>query len=399
MQSKRFKVEQRQKLWFLSKGLIALGLLIWLWKSGLLDLKDLLIIPWGLGNVLRLAAAVSSILVVLVVLAVRLKLLLQGNGIPMPLTQAIQITCYGSFCGAFLPGLVGGDLVRAGYICALPRVPRIRATTCVFFDRLMGVYALILLGALGLAFGMFRSMPLRHLAPTVYLLLAGATVGGGVGLLAIRRPRLRAILARLLPRAVSSRIIEMLTAMQVSARNLGLLVLLSLASHALTVFGFFAVGGLFGDHLSLSEHCAVDPLAMLMNIVPLTPGGIGVTEGAFAYLYQALSSENGALIGLIGRSTQYLAFLLGAGFFWFGTIRLGIRKSAAGMNRSKSVCIELRADFARSQMGTPPAIGISVPSRDRLARGTPAGTDDDVIQADAEQKSQDEAQAPLGVND
>ena len=59
------------------------------------------------------------------------------------------------------------------------------------------------------------------------------------------------------------------------------------------------------------DHAVLNPIAVTMNAVPVTPGGLGVTEGAFAYLAQAAGSDNGALIALISRMIQYAVFLPG----------------------------------------------------------------------------------------
>jgi uncharacterized membrane protein YbhN (UPF0104 family) len=47
---------------------------------------------------------------------------------------------------------------------------------------------------------------------------------------------------------------------------------------------------------------------MVMNAIPLTPGGIGITESTFSFLFEAIGSSNGAAIGLLGRFIQYSTF-------------------------------------------------------------------------------------------
>ena len=45
---------------------------------------------------------------------------------------------------------------------------------------------------------------------------------------------------------------------------------------------------------------------MVMNVIPITPGGVGVTESAFSYLYDAAGCAMGATIGILGRTIQYI---------------------------------------------------------------------------------------------
>ena len=71
------------------------------------------------------------------------------------------------------------------------------------------------------------------------------------------------------------------------------------------------VAHLIYDPLSVFDHAVLNPIAVTMNAIPVTPGGLGVTEGTFAYLARAAGSDNGALIALISRMVQYSIYLLG----------------------------------------------------------------------------------------
>ena len=85
-------------------------------------------------------------------------------------------------------------------------------------------------------------------------------------------------------------------------------IILSLVNHTLVILSFVTAGILLVDSLPIYAHLALDPLAMVMNMIPITPGGLGVTEGAFSFLFQAFGSPNGAIIGLFGRLIQYSVF-------------------------------------------------------------------------------------------
>jgi uncharacterized membrane protein YbhN (UPF0104 family) len=51
---------------------------------------------------------------------------------------------------------------------------------------------------------------------------------------------------------------------------------------------------------------------MAMNMVPITPGELGISESAFSLLFQIAGSANGATIGFRGRFIQYGVFI----FLW-----------------------------------------------------------------------------------
>jgi uncharacterized membrane protein YbhN (UPF0104 family) len=55
----------------------------------------------------------------------------------------------------------------------------------------------------------------------------------------------------------------------------------------------------------------LNPLAMAMNAIAVTPGGIGLAEGAFSFLFEMVGSPNGGMVGLLGRIIQYGVFAAG----------------------------------------------------------------------------------------
>ena len=80
---------------------------------------------------------------------------------------------------------------------------------------------------------------------------------------------------------------------------------LSVVGHALIVGTFACCAVAIHDTLPLAHHFVLDPLAMMLNAVPISPGGLGLAEGAFAFLFAGAGSPNGAIIGLMGRMLLY----------------------------------------------------------------------------------------------
>jgi len=95
-----------------------------------------------------------------------------------------------------------------------------------------------------------------------------------------------------------------------SYRVLGGCLMLSLISQMFTVLSFVFIGLVIQDQLPILLHFIINPLALLLNGIPITPGGLGITESAFAYLFQLAGSENGAVIALLGRLNQYLVYAI-----------------------------------------------------------------------------------------
>jgi uncharacterized membrane protein YbhN (UPF0104 family) len=86
----------------------------------------------------------------------------------------------------------------------------------------------------------------------------------------------------------------------------------------------------------LYAQFTLDPLAMGMNIIPLTPGGIGVTESAFAFLFQSVGSPNGAMIGLLGRLIQFSVFMFTGSI---ALIFLKLRSGNAAVEPSRLIAL------------------------------------------------------------
>ena len=78
---------------------------------------------------------------------VRWWLLLDRAGQRIPPTEALRLHFIGGFFNSALPGLTGGDLVKAVYVARHAKEGRIRAFLSVYVDRIVGLLALGLLSA------------------------------------------------------------------------------------------------------------------------------------------------------------------------------------------------------------------------------------------------------------
>ncbi len=82
-------------------------------------------------------------------LAVRWVLLLRVQGVSVAVFQAVKLTYLGLFYNNFMPGAVGGDLIKGWYITHHSGPDRrVAAAVTVFVDRLTGLVGMILVGAI-----------------------------------------------------------------------------------------------------------------------------------------------------------------------------------------------------------------------------------------------------------
>ena len=305
----------------LLKTALAGGLIYWLFKSKRLDYHAFLqieITPWVIGLI---GLAVGGVFLGQLLLALRLLLLLKAAKVDVTYGRVLGVTLIGSFFSAVLPGLVGGDVVRALYLCSDAVGKRANAVGTVIADRALGFYSLFLLGTIAWAAAWcVGAVALQNPALwTAPVLALGATVG--LALIAALPRYAKWAMVRAAWNRVPANLQNLLQTLHDCLSRPGLLtvaVLLSLVNHSLVIATYLAAAILLGDTLPWYAHFVLSPLATVLNMVALTPGGIGLTEGAFSLLYESAGSAKGASVGLIGRIIQYLSFTVSGLVALFG---------------------------------------------------------------------------------
>ena len=306
-------ITTRKLLVFLVKVCMAVMMFGWLIRQHRLDASRFAYLRADLPYFGLLLLAAAFILVGLLLMSWRFQLLLQHLCFAIRYREVLGLTFIGSFFGAVLPGLIGGDVVKAVYLCGRVSARRAEAVAAVFVDRLIGLYTLVLLSVavllVAVACDCVRiNRQLLLIIPCIWIAFTGCL--GLLGWSRWYRSRLHQTMVSRLPLAMQNGI----SAIHLCCRSPRLVVFtvgLSALNHLLVVLSFWLAGIMLQDSLSVSDHLLLDPLAMLMNIIPLTPGGIGMAEAAFSLLFEQAASANGAVIGLFGRLLQYAVFAVG----------------------------------------------------------------------------------------
>jgi uncharacterized membrane protein YbhN (UPF0104 family) len=292
---------------------VAGALLTWLVRSGRIDVAALRELEPGRGEIGLALLAVLAVGAGFMVLALRLQLLLRLVDLQVGFGRTLRVIVLGLFSSTFLPGSVGGDVVRAAMLFQGLESGRRRVIGSLAVDRLLGLLALFVLASLaagiGAAVGALDGIP-----RTLLLIPVLIVIGVPVGLYMV--VALGPWFARRLPEVWIDRIEPLTICLSGLARRpklaLGTLVL-GMINHALVVVTFVAADRMLGGAGSLAQHLLFDPLAMSLNAVPISPGGLGVAESLFSYLYAIAGNPDGATVGVIGRLIQYVAYALGGG--------------------------------------------------------------------------------------
>ncbi len=237
-----------------------------------------------------LAAALALCFACLACCTLRWRVLLQAQGMEVPFWKALALYFIGHYFNAFMPGSVGGDLVKAYYVAREVHHRRTEAATTVFVDRLMGLLALVLLCAVVMVLRLrfFLAYPETRAA----LVFNAALLVGAVGglFLVFRRNLFEhwAFFRRLEERTSLGRILaRVYGACQqclVNRRVLALTMVYSLANHLMLVLCAWALGHALEIPLRLKAYITVVPIINAIAAIPATPGGLGTREVASKFL-------------------------------------------------------------------------------------------------------------------
>ncbi len=314
----------RKTAFLLLRLAIGLGILVYLAKSGQINLSSLtrLFAVWPIT-----VAAVGFLLLDILMMSIRASLLFRNARLTLTLGNSIQLNLIGFLFSTFLPGAAGGDIAKLVYATRENHGRRAEVATVMILDRLVGLFSLVLLPVLFAPFflDLLRSVPvLRRLLYLDALLAVLMIVAAALFMFFLpARSWVSSLLGRW-PR-VKNLALRIFDAMTVHGKAqatllfaLLLSVLANLALIAVTALALYVV-----NPVSFSMRLAlVAPIGHLVNSLPLTPGGIGVGETAFNALFALTGIAGGAEALLCVRVWNVLVGLSGLLVYLFGLGRI-----------------------------------------------------------------------------
>jgi len=301
---------RRRRVLLGAKFLLAVLLLAWLAHSGSIAPGALL---GGKVSASALGTAALCVFVALALGVYRWRLVMGALGVPMRYPRALQVYWIGAFASTFLPGAATGDLLRAIYVARETPLARTRAAASVVIDRGIGLLGFVLSGLMLmlLRFDVLRqSAGLRDIATTFAVVLVAVAVCLPAALWMGKRVFGADLMARTQDRLGSAHRAVRTQAAALgwpgatrSATALGLsLAIPTLLACAL--LPFIPSGTLLAT--DVIDIGIASNAAQVANTLPLTPGGIGIGEGAFEYVLSLLRQP--AVVA--GYATAFLSLRL-----------------------------------------------------------------------------------------
>lgn len=271
----------------------------------------------------RLAVAQLLVLAAMTLNYVRWWVLVRALELQFTLRDAFRLGTMGLLLNQVSPGSVGGDLFKAVFIAREQPAKRTEAVASVVIDRMVGLYAMLLVASAGYLAGGGgdKFSPLVHgLARTVLTLAVVGAVGIGLFLTsALTGARVRTVFGRA-PR-IGGTLIRLLAAADVyrlRRRYLFLAILVSCVTHTLFVIAIWTAGrGLPIDAPGLATTFVVGPLSLAAGAIPVAPSGLGTFEGAMEGLYRGVGARrgDGLLAAITYRVMTYVMAAVGAVYY------------------------------------------------------------------------------------
>lgn len=220
-----------------------------------------------------------------VVMIWRWVLLLRSSGTAISTGAAARIFLVSSFVGSFLPAGVGGDAARA-YALGQRTAQRGAAVASVAVDRILGVVAIALMGAVGVAI-----YARRHPDPQVQLVAVSSAatvfVAAAAAVWADRWLRwLPASWHHWSPVRLPLRIADSVAAYRNEPRTLFAVFGLSVLVQLLRIVQAYGLGWGLGLTVPFSYYLVFMPIGLLMLLLPISVSGFGVPQAFMVWLLQ-----------------------------------------------------------------------------------------------------------------
>jgi uncharacterized protein (TIRG00374 family) len=300
----------KKKIFVLAKLSVSISLLWYL--ISIVDINETLSRLKG-ADIRYLAVAFGISIAMVMLSALKWKLILRSDGVSSPYSLLLQSYYIGNFLGLFMPTSFGGDIYRV-YALSSQNKAVGKVTSSVLFDRLTGLCALLSIALFG------------------YLLLPGTRYDYALTVLYIFGIAIFFLMTSTNSihkiESFSPRLTRHLATLLTSFRSYrtGLPHFLKIVAIAL-LFQFLIVVNNKLYTLALSIDIpfklllAIIPLVFLTEVLPISINGAGVRDSAFVFFFISIghTKEEGLAIGLLVIAMRYLSGSVG-GLVLLGSI-------------------------------------------------------------------------------
>jgi len=304
---------RKRLIWLIVKIAVSLSLLIYI-LAAKVSLPEIGRSLAGL-NLAWVALAFSLHIFGLLISAYRWQILARAQGDEVPLFYLVKSYLVGTFFNNFLPTRFGGDVVRiwdgSKYSQSV-----LKSSAIVVVERATGLVVLFLFALLA---SLFRLDMARRIPVIWVSLLVG--LGGLFLAVFFLSPPAGRLISRLPDQGFPGRLkVKVLGFREIilAYRHRPALFRQALAWALLlqlnVILYYFLIGRAFNLRVAFLDYFIFIPIVLLIQIIPVTIGGLGLREGAYIalFLYYGVAAQTavsfslvadlaiGLLVGLIG---------------------------------------------------------------------------------------------------
>ncbi len=308
-------------LWNTLRFIFVVAIFGYLYKSGQLDfstLKGVLVRPglFAIAIVFLFTGALISV--------ERWRILLQAHNHPIRFGTATKLTFIGFFFSTAIPGSVSGDIIKAYYLTR-GQEQKTRLVTTIVFDRLLGLYTMVMVAVISvlLTYTNYRTNgsmdfwiqpSIKMLGISILLFFLFLTIIGIIFMSKkLRQSRLVEYILTRMP--FHKTVTNIYDAVHHYGHKTGLTIraiIVSLISQIPLFIGIWCLSEVLNIELeSFISYLFALPVCMLINSIPIAPGGLGVGEAGFQGIFLLFGSDKGAALAVL---FHVVFFILAIGF-------------------------------------------------------------------------------------
>jgi glycosyltransferase 2 family protein len=304
-----------------------LGILIiyFLFKTKRIDLSFLY--KWTYIEIFIVGISSFSLIIIsYLLLSFRWKKLLSLKNVNISLLDSFTIQSIGQLFIIFIPGFIGLDVIKITYITRKnPNISKEKrkdlfktSSIITLIDRIIGLYALISLGFICFliyelnyyVFNVTIITPpsfILYFIPFTFTICTISIIFGfsNISLTLSKKIQSHFDIFRYITK-LNNHIHEL----KLYPSTLFLLLVISIINHTVVILLISITSFFIGIHISFLNHLLLDSFGLIINMLPFTPGGIGLTETAFGYLYSLQNINGGSNIMFSFRMIYYFNILL-----------------------------------------------------------------------------------------
>ena len=257
-------------------------------------------------NVTLLLLACMGFLCSVLIIAVRWWLLLGLQDVRVKLWEAVRLTFLGQFFNYFLPGSVGGDLVKAYYVSKHTH-RKASVWVSVFVDRALGFVEVVVLGSvmvvvvLNTGLGTWADMR----RPALVLGLAAAGIVAALTFLFSSRLRRILHLQKLYQRLpIAHHISAVGDAVRLYRERMGGVVkaiALTFGGQIISISSVACIGMSLHLDTPWYTYFAYVPVIYILTAIPITPGAVGVAEALYTKAFYLANPSGVIVLALLAR--------------------------------------------------------------------------------------------------